>query len=71
MATSEKNKIYLPGAGAHKIVNGKPVGVEAIIAQDENSCCYLDCCAKVIRWVDDTGTEQTISLADLQALVDA
>jgi hypothetical protein len=68
---SEKDIIYIPGAGAHKIVNGEPVGVEAILAQDANSCCYLSCCDKAIIWVDDSGTKKTIALSDLQALVDA
>lgn len=67
---SEKDLIYVPGAGAHKIVNGEPVGVEAIIAQDKDSCCYLSCCDKAIKWVNSAGESKTIALEDLQTLVD-
>lgn len=56
-----KNIVFLP-QGAYKIVNGKAVAVNSIVAQEPDDCCGIDCCNGVIKFVDSNGIKREISL---------
>jgi len=62
----EVNLIRFDAGTAYKIVNGERVNVGAIIAQDADSCCYLDCCDQSIKYFKkDTRELRKIPLDDL------
>ncbi len=60
-----KNIVFLP-TGAYKLDRkGNPVSVPAIVAQEPNDCCGIDCCKNVIKFVDSDGVQREISLEAL------
>ncbi len=65
MSDQNKQIIHLP-VGAYTIDrNGKAINVDKIVVPTVDDCCMLDCCNKVIKFVDSTGVQREISLQRL------
>ena len=65
---TNKGEVFVPGA--FKIDRkGNPVNVPSIIAQEPTDCCGIDCCKKVIKFIDDTNVPREISLQAIYYLL--